>query len=156
MKFSSREDIDVPIAFVFERVCDFPMFEKQAVKRGAKVKRVDSGEYKVGSAWDASFKYRGRKRDLNLKIEELQAPETLALHHESSGIYGDTVIELIALSPKKTRIIASIELRPKTMPARLLIQSLKLAKATLTSRFKKRLNDFSSSVSVKYAQSANA
>lgn len=154
MKISSREDIEVPIGFVFQQVCDFPRFEQQAIARGADVRPVGQGNYQVGSHWDVTFRYRGRKRKLRAEIQEIDVPERLRLQTESSGISGETVVDLVALSPNLTRMIASIELRPKTMPARILIQSLKLAKISLTNRFKRRLGDFGQDVTDAYKRSA--
>ena len=48
MKFSSREDLDAPIDYVWQQVTDFVAFERQAMRRGADLcwealGRVDPG-----------------------------------------------------------------------------------------------------------------
>lgn len=140
MKFSTREDIDAPIEQVFESLCDFEGFERQAIRRGAEVQRVDSlSQPGVGMVWEATFKMRGRTRQMTLLMENFVAPTELGLKATSDGIDGAFGIELIALSRTRTRLSVALELKPKNLAARLLVQSLKLAKSSLTKRFKLRV-----------------
>ena len=61
MKFSAREDIAAPIEQVFASLCDFEGFERQAMRRGAEVQRVDPlTQPGVGMKWQVSFNMRGR------------------------------------------------------------------------------------------------
>jgi len=53
MKFSTREDVEAPVDYVFGQISDFGAFERQALRRGADVRRLDSGPFVTGSAWDA-------------------------------------------------------------------------------------------------------
>ena len=139
MKFSTREDIDAPADFVFEAVSDFAAFERQALRRGADVRRVDQGQVVVGSAWDIAFQYRGKDRRMRATVATLDAPQVLGVETAAAGIDGITKVEVVALSPKKTRVAVSIDLSAKTLSARLLLQSFKLAKSALTKRFKTRI-----------------
>lgn len=150
MKFSSREDIEAPIDHVYAAVTDFGAYERQALRRGADVRRTDgSGPAVLGSTWDVAFSYRGKDRKLKAKLVRYD-DQGLQLDTTSSGIDGQTVIDLVPLSPKRTRLAVSIEMKAKSLPARLLLQSLKLAKASLTTRFKKRVADFASDVESRY------
>lgn len=139
MKFSTREDIEAPIDHVFKAVSDFAAFERQALRRGADVRRLDQGPVIVGSAWDVAFQFRNKDRRLRATVTTLDVPHVLVVDTVASGIDGVTNVELVSLSPKRTRIAVSIELSAKSLSARLLLQSLKLAKATLTKRFKSRV-----------------
>ena len=150
MKFSAREDIEAPAEYVFEQLSNFQNYERQALRRGADVRRLDSGDYGVGSSWDVSFAYRGRDRKLRATVEEKTTPVLVRVSSSSDGLDGETILEVVPLSPKRTRIAASIEIRPKTLSARLLIQSLKLAKSNLTNRFKKRISDYAEDIENRY------
>lgn len=56
MKFSTREDIDLPIDQVFAQVSDLDQFERAALRRGVKIRRMDdSAQPKVGMAWEMDF-----------------------------------------------------------------------------------------------------
>lgn len=150
MKFSSREDIEAPIDHVWQRVSDFAAFERQAMRRGADVRRVDGGPVVVGSAWDVAFTFRGKDRKMKAVLTSLEAPNLMTLDTVASGIDGVTTLELVPLSPKRTRLAVSIELSAKSLAARLMLQSLKLAKANLTNRFKKRVADYKQDIESSY------
>ena len=65
MKSSTREDIEAPIDYVYARVTDFQGFERQALRRGADVQRIDGGSaIRLGAAWDVAFKFRGKDRKM--------------------------------------------------------------------------------------------
>lgn len=149
MKFSAREDIEAPIDHVFQIVTDFDAFERQALRRGADVKRLDQGPPTVGSAWDVSFTFRGKERRLTATLTQMD-PQGLLIDAVSPNIDAATQIELVPLSPARTRLAISIELKAKTLTARLMLQSLKLAKASLTQRFKKRVAEFSEDTEARY------
>ena len=52
MKFSSRDDINIPLSDVFTDVTDFATLERLAVRRGATVTRLDDLEVPgEGSQW---------------------------------------------------------------------------------------------------------
>lgn len=155
MKFSTREDIEAPIDHVFASVTDFNSFERQALRRGADVQRVDpTAVIKQGSAWDVAFKFRGKDRKLKATIANLEQPTVLSMHIAAKGIAGETVIELVALSQTRTRLSLAIDLTPQSLSARLLIQSLKLAKGNLTRKFKLRFTQFAVDVADSYDKRA--
>ena len=154
MNFTTHKDIDAPIAFVFERVSNFDSYERQALRRGAEVARVDSGVVRVGSAWDVAFTFRGKDRKLRATVAEITAPERMAIDTAASGLNSITTVNLVALSPKVTRVTVAIELQPKSLSARLLLQSLKLAKTNLNKRFAKRVNEQLAGIELDFRRNA--
>lgn len=154
MKFSTREDIEAPVDYVFQQVSDFAAFERQALRRGADVRRLDSGPFVKGSAWDVAFKFRGKDRRMRATLAELDTPNSLQIETVAQGIDGVTRIEVVKLSQHRTRIAMSIDMSAKSLSARLLLQSLKLAKANLSARFKKRVGDFSQDIEDRFKTGA--
>ena len=143
MKFSAREDIEAPIDDVFAALSEFETFERQAMRRGAEVQRVDDNpEPAVGAAWRVAFMMRGRRRDLKLQLIRYDAPNDMEFSARSPGMDATFDVELLALSRKRTRMSIALELKPLTLASRLLVQSLKLAKSNLTNRFKGRVADY--------------
>lgn len=143
MIFTTREDIEAPIAFVFQRVTDFGNYEKQALRRGADVRRTDDAPVpQEGSGWDIVFKYRGKDRKLHAVLTQLDEPNMLVLNTVSGGIESVAKVELVPLSPARTRVAVTLDITAKTLAARLLLQSVKLAKSNLTKRFKARVAEF--------------
>ena len=146
MKFSTREDIEVPIAYTFAQVSDFAAFERRALRHGAQITRVDAGPVQAGSEWKIAFKFRGRNRALDATLSILDAPNAYQVLGASDGMKVTTDIELVALSPTRTRIVVGMDIRAKTMTSRLVLQSMKLAKAKLTKRFRARILEFSEDI----------
>lgn len=151
MKFSTQEDINAPADAVFEMLCDFVSFEQAAMRRGAEVQRVDSMTTPGrGMMWHAAFNLRGKRRQLSVEMAKFDRPTTMVLDSTSQGIAGKTVFDLIALSPQRTRLKVELELTPQNLSSRLMVQSLKLAKNTLTKRFKLRVADYAQKMETKH------
>ncbi|MFT4962345.1 MAG: hypothetical protein ACI92Z_003442 [Paracoccaceae bacterium] len=143
MQFSSKEDIEAPIEQVFAMLSEFETFERSAIRRGIEVIRTDSFPAPVaGDAWNARFKLRGKMRDLNLNLVTYEQPTGMRFEFDSQGLSGVMTLDLLALSQRRTRMEVSVDLIPKTLAARLLLQSLKLAKSNLTKRFKLNVADY--------------
>ncbi|MEP1588019.1 MAG: SRPBCC family protein [Tateyamaria sp.] len=143
MKFTTREDVSAPIEQVFEALRDFEGFERQAMRRGIEVRRTDNlKKASVGLCWQVAFELRGRKRDITLELVRFESPNEMAFKGKSSGIDADFVIELMALSRTRTRMAVNLEITPLNLSARLLVQSLKLAKNNLTKRFKLKVASY--------------
>ncbi len=153
MKFSTKEDIEAPIQFVFEQVTNFQAFERSALRRGAEVQRVDNlSSPGVGMAWDVAFKMRGKRRELKMELTSLDVPNGLVLTSRSSKMGGHMVIDLVALSRGRTRMSTEIELKPINLSSRLLVQSLKLARSNLTGRYKLRVAEFARDLEDRFAR----
>ncbi len=140
MEFTAREDIDVPIEQAFEMVTDFEVFERSALRRGAEVTRLDAlSRPGVGAKWNISFEFRGKPREVDLEVTGFDRPNEIALHGKAQGIESDVKVELVALSRTRTRLQFWTGLKANTLSARLLLQSLKLARGTLNTRLSKRI-----------------
>lgn len=143
MKFSAREDISAPIEQVFDALCDFEMFERLAMRRGAQLQRTDTMTRPgVGLRWHVKYSMRGRKRAFDLELVDFEAPNLMVFDAKSSGIDAKFTVDLIALSQSRTRMAIALEMKPLNLSARLLVQSLKLAKSNLSKRFKDRVADY--------------
>lgn len=143
MKFSTKEDIEAPIDTVFAAVSDFNAFERFALRRGAWVQRVDRKTYpETTIAWDIEFRFRGKKRQFLAELTGFSAPNHELVQFVSGGINGDVLIDLVALSRNRTRLSIALEIKPKNLSARLIVQSLRLAKTRLTNRYKMRVANF--------------
>lgn len=151
MNFSTHKDIDAPIDYVFQKVTNFDGYERQALRRGAQVARVDgAGPVRVGSAWDVAFTFRGKDRNLRATVANIAAPETLEIDTVATGLNSETKVSLIALSPKTTRVAVTVEMSAKSLSARLLLQSLKLAKGNLNKRFARRVDEQVGNIATDY------
>lgn len=155
MKISSREDIEAPIDFVFSQVSDFAALERSALRRGAEIARVDNlASPGPGMQWDSRFEFRGKPREVQLELISYDAPNAMRFAATSATINGDMKVDLVALSRGRTRMTLEIELHPRTLASRLMIQSLKLAKGNLTKRFEMRMATFANELEDRYSRRA--
>mgnify|MGYP001285231205 FL=1 len=129
MKLTTRQDIAAPLDFVYAQLTDFDHFERMAMRRGAEVERTDRLRSPgVGMAWRLRFVFRGRPRTMQVRLAEVEPGAQLIWAFDSPSLQGTVQIELVALSPRRTRMTLRSEVRPKTLAARLLVQSARLAK----------------------------
>ena len=155
MNFSTKEDIEAPIAAVFAMLSDFELFERAAIRRGADVNRVgDHSTPHVGQTWEAHFTFRKKPRQTRVELVTYDQPTDMVFESVSGGLNTTLDIDLVALSPRRTRISVSFEIKPRTLPARLFVQSMKLAKSNLTKRYKLRVADFARDIEHRHGRSA--
>lgn len=142
MKLSARTDVAAPADRLFRHLTDFDRIETSAHGRGAEVERLDDRTTPADAAWRTSFPFRGKLRHAEFRVVDFEADEQLVLRGESDGLAARVRLELVPLPDQRTRISAIIDLTPGTMKARLLVQSLKLARSSLEQRLERRLQRF--------------
>lgn len=151
MQLSTRDDIDVPADVVWARVTDFASHERQALRRGAGLSRVDPGNVPgIGSAWDLKFPFRGTEREVRTEITGMDPPQRLTLKSTSGGIQGLGVIDVVALSRSQSRLAVSITLTGHGVTGRLLLQTLKLMRRRLDERLRNRMSAFAADMAARY------
>ena len=79
--------------------------------------------------------------DARAELIEITEGQGYAIESTSGGVICISVMDLVALSQNRTRMLVSLELRPTTLSSRLLLHSLKLAKSNLDRKFKTRVNE---------------
>lgn len=140
MKLTAKEDIEAPIAFVYSVLTDFEMWERAAMRRGAELERLDRlSKPGPGMEWHVGFAYRGKKREVDIKLLTMLAEQSLVFDCMASPAEAILGIELAEMGQRRTRVVVNLEVKPRTLAARLFLQSLRLAKAKVTRRFALRL-----------------
>lgn len=151
MKLSGRTDIGAPIAFVFFSLADFEDWERSAMRRGADVHRTDKLRAPApGMAWQARFAWRGKERQLRVKLATLTPPNRLVVEFDGPSVEGTISIELVELAVKRTRMLMQAEMKPRTLAARLFVQSMKLAKGRVQKRFDARLDSMARDIEQRF------
>lgn len=147
MKFSTREDIDAPVEQVYQAIADFDGIERRILRRGIDLTRDESCPAdQVGARWKANFKWRGRPYQLDAELVEMTEGQSYAIESRVGGLECMGVVDLVALSKARTRLLVSLDLKPTTLSSRLMVQSLRLAKGSLNRRFKARVAQFASGI----------
>lgn len=155
MKLTAKTDLEVPAAFVFAALIDTPTWEREAVRNGVEVERPpgtpDTG---VGAEWRIRGHFRGKARKVLVRIEELTPSQRLALSLDSPSIEGIVQIEVMVLSPRRSRLRSDLEVKPKTLAARLFINTMRLAKGRVQARFEKGLGQLGARIKDRYDRQA--
>lgn len=146
MKLTTREDIAAPIAHVFAQASDFETFERRALREGAQVARYQTGHSAVDTSWDITARFHGRNRQFNAQLTRFDPPTGYVVTTLSDGLEFVTEMQLFALAPQRTRVTMTIDISARTLTARLLVQSLRLAKTRLTQGFRSRIRAYAEQI----------
>jgi uncharacterized protein YndB with AHSA1/START domain len=136
MKLTTRQDIEAPLEFVYARLTDFDHFERMAMRRGAEVERTDRLRTPgIGMAWRLKFTFRNRLRTVLVRFADAEPGSHLAWAFDSPSLEGTARVDLVSLSARRTRMTIVSDARPKTLAARLVMQSMRLAKGRIQRKF---------------------
>ena len=141
MQFTVREDIALPIEQVFEAISDFDAFERAAMRRGAQVQRTGNAAT-LGRGWVIRFDYRGRERLLRSEITRYAPPSGMTSSGKVGGLASTLTADLVALSPRRTRLALVLDVTGTTIGARILLQSVRLTKGSLERKLAARVERF--------------
>lgn len=151
MKLTTKEDIEAPIGFVASFLTDFEMWERAAMRRGADVERLDRlRKPGPGMEWKVGFSYRGKQRNIELKLLTLTPEQRLVFDCMAQPAESIVTIDMAEMGARRTRVTVKLEIKPRTLAARLFLQSLRLAKAKVTRRFALRLAQTSADIEDRY------
>ncbi len=136
MKLATKKDIEAPITKVWAALSDYEAWERSAMRRGVDVERTDKlTKPGPGMSWTSRFAYRARTRKADMKLTEMTGPGLLAFTLASDAVDVATKVELIEMSARRTRMHLTAEVKPRSLGARLFLQSLRLARAKVDRKF---------------------
>lgn len=151
MRFTAKQDIEAPTAFVFKCLSDFDMWERAAMRRGAEVERTDGLSVAgVGMSWKSRFTYRGRQRLLDLHLTRFEPTAHLGFSGQATAVEGTASVDLMEMSARRTRIHVVAEVTPRSLAARLFLQSLRLARARVDRKFEQRVAQMAADIELRF------
>ncbi|MCP5087844.1 MAG: SRPBCC family protein [Rhodobacteraceae bacterium] len=154
MQFSSVQDINAPLDFAFAQISDFNAFEAYAMRTGAQVERKDSlTDVGPGLIWNFIGEIRGKVRDVDIELTGYRPPKKLEFQCRSPGIDGNIHIRALSLTRRQTRMKMVVDIQPLSIPARLVMQSARLAKKSLNRKFNHRVWEFANYIEGNYQRS---
>lgn len=149
MKFSTRIDTDSSASDLFDKIGNFERIERMLTRRGAVINRIDPAQDPgTGMGWMIGFDWRGQPRQLRLEVTRYDRPERMSLGGQSDAFDVTMDATVVALGRTRSRLIFETDIRPRNMRARLMLQTAKLGKAQLDTRYARRINDFLNDLSV--------
>lgn len=153
MKLTAKTDLEAPVEFVHAYLCDDAAWEREATRRGIEVERpADMPLTGVGAGWRIRVPFRGRIRDVLLRLDDLVQNQSIAYSFEGQALVGTTVMETKAISPRSSRLKVTIDAKPKTLTARLFLNTLRLARRKVEDRLEKRISQLADRIEERYAR----
>lgn len=146
MKFVATEDIAVPIDTVWARVSDLEGFERRAAARVGGIARTPPGPAGQGTKWSGKAEIMGKTRKIDVVAATLDAPTQLVAEAGTDGMTVTIQVDLEEKGPRLTRLTVTTEAKARSLAARLMLQSAKLARTTMAKRYKTRVADFAARV----------
>ena len=150
MHFSTSEEIAAPRDRVFAELTDFAAFERQIHRAGGEVAR--SGAPGPDTRWTGHFQFRGVERDVTAQVQDWAPPGGYRIASDTGGLHAVIDLRCVAIDDLRTRLDVLVDLKPQTIKARVLVNSLKLMRPQLTKRFNKRVRDFAQAVAFRAGQ----
>jgi hypothetical protein len=155
MKLTAKTDIEAPASFVFASLLDHSAWEREMTRRGAEIDRpADMPLTGVGAGWNLRVPFKGKVRKLLVRIDEITPDTRLVLGIDGQAVEGNSVLELLPMSPRRTRLRLALDVRPKTLAARLFLNTLRLAKGRVQVRLEKRLSQMGRRIEERQASAA--
>jgi len=155
MEFTARDDVDVPIEAAFDLLSEYDFFERMAMRRGVEVRRHNpENPIGVGTNWDVDFAWRGKDIPMRAQIITFERPDMIEVEAIMPGMDVTVQFELVALSKRRTRLHFKATSTAKTLPMRLLLQSLKLARGNIDRKLQDRVGMQCRNLEERYYQAA--
>ena len=140
MKLVAKYDIQAPVDYVYAQLADFEAWERMALRRGVEVTRTDRlTRVGAGMQWQVSFHLRGKERRLSLRVASLTPTSHLAIAVGSALFDGEVRLDLLDVAPDRTGVEVRFEAKPKTLSARIYLQTLRLARKKVDRSFAQRV-----------------
>lgn len=141
MKLKISQDAEAGADTVYAGLMDMPRYEAALHDRGIELKRRGGwGVPEIGAGWTGRADIRGKIRQIEAEITAMEPGRGVSVAARIGGLRMEHVVTLVPLGQAVTRVNLVTDLRPDTLTARLLVQSLKLARARVLDGMQARLN----------------
>lgn len=157
MKFKVSEDVDAPRAMVWARLTDFTAMEQDARGRGAKVTRVGNWHQTAeGVEWRGEVIVRGKIRPLAAQVTRYMPEDLCLIESRIGGMACVYEMSFVALTPEVTRVAVVLDLSAQTLTARLVLQTMKLARGRVIQKIEGALARQGNAVEAEYRKTKGA
>ncbi len=140
MRLHATEELKLPLKLAWMEVTNFAGFEALLRERGGDLVRSEEPNPPgLGTRWQGSFDYGGKRREMTAELVRFAPPHEMEIALASAGLDGTLQVTLMEGKAGRTHLDVSVDLAARTMRARIFLQPLKLAHATLQARFAGRV-----------------
>ncbi|MCA0922791.1 SRPBCC family protein [Pseudooceanicola nanhaiensis] len=157
MRLTTKNTIDAPAEMVFDSILNFAGARRDAVPEGARVARTDRLEQPgPGMTWELVFDLLGQRREMHLRLLSCDRPGRMEFKGTSPGLDIECTAQLSSPEAGRTVLALVIDIKPQNLSARILVQSLKLAKYQVSRRIEDKLGGFCRGIEARAKQGTGA
>lgn len=140
MQFKTSEAVTGPIDVVFDALSDMTRHEREALARGLKVERLDAlPQPAPGMRWRVPFHAKGRDRVAEIELVKLARPTGMRFEGRVQGLLIEADVDCRVLDAEATEVTVTTKLRAKSISAKVILQSMKLARPSLAKQYRQRV-----------------
>lgn len=157
MRLKSTHVINAPKDYVFDRISDFDSFERYIHEQGGTAERTDDvAGIQVGMSWHISGTFRKKNRKVDMTLDHYYPSDKMKYAVETENMNASIFFELSEIAPGQTEMSLFIDPEARNISARLILQSVKLAKKTIEKRITTRVQNFGDQIEADYRTSTAA
>jgi len=137
MKIGASRDFKRARAKVFDSFADPAQMDKVFGEQGANLRREGAGG--PGTVWHLDVVSGGKVRPMIITLIDMEKPVAMQLRVTSEMVDADVVFAFADLPERGCQVSAEIDLAPRTLTARVAIQTLRLAKGKVEQKIQRAL-----------------
>jgi hypothetical protein len=151
MKLTAKTDLDAPAEFLHACLCDTALWEREASRRGVEIERpADMPLAGVGAGWRVRVPFRGRPRKVLLRLDAQTEGRVVAYSFDGQALVGSVQLETAPLSARRSRLKVIVDAKPRTLAARLFLNTLRLARRKVEDRMDRRVAQLGTLIAERY------
>ena len=122
---------------VFDSFADPARLDAVLGEQGANLRREGSGG--PGTVWHLDVTSGGKARGMTIKLVDMEHPEAMRFQVTSEMVDADVAFVFTETSEDACTVDAGIDLAPRTLTARVALQTLRLARGRVEDRIQRAL-----------------
>lgn len=137
MRIGGSKDFKRARGKVFDSFADPARMDAVFGERGANLRREGPGG--PGTVWHLDVESGGKQRPMTITMVDMQKPETMRMRVTSEMLDADVAFVFSELPGGNSQVCTEIDLEPRTLTARIGIQTLRLAKGKVEHKIHRAL-----------------
>ncbi len=155
MQFKHKQIIDTPVDYAFTRASDFARFEKQSSDKGFGFKRHGHAKIEIGTQWNITLPFRGRRRKFMAELCEFIPPRVISYKSTSMKYQAALSLTFTPISAQKCRMDMLMVAQARSLGARMLFGSIRLARRRINKRLRREMQEMADRLANDYQKDSD-
>lgn len=155
MQFKHSQIIDAPVDYVFARATDFQKFESHSGKKGFSFKRQGRQPIRIGTRWNITVPFRGRKRRFSAELSEMAPPRTVSYKSTSNKYSAALSLSFTPIGAGMCKMDMLVVAQSRSFTTSLVFNSIRLARRRINKRIAKTMDEFAKRIAEDYSSRGN-